>query len=213
MTPTAGPDSRQRAAVRHAPLALAAAVFLTTAAVLAVRGAAPSTVGLQLASVLALTFPLNVERRQGVRVPTALVAMFALLMFAGPWLGTTLGFYDVWTPWDTVVHGFSGLPISLAAVYALGVTAHRTGLVLPDALVVTVVLGVHALAAVAWEGLEFASDLALGGDAQRGNTDTMVDLLAGTAVSVLVAVAVLQWRRHGRCAPIGRLLGEGPAAS
>lgn len=209
----AAPDSRRRPAVRHAPLAVAAAVFLGTAVVLAVRGAAPTAVGLQLASILALTFPLNVERRQGLRVPTALVAMFAALMLAGPWLGTTLGFYDVWTDWDTVVHAFSGLPISLAALYGLGVLAHRRGLVLPDGLVVVVVLGVHALAAVAWEILEFVSDQVLDGDAQRGNTDTMVDLIAGTVVSVLVAVAVLQWRRHGRFGFVGRLLGERPAAA
>ena len=65
------------------------------------------------------------------------------------------------------------------------------------------VAAVSALVAVLWEISEFTADLVIGTTAQRSNTDTMVDLVAGTSAALLVAVPLLLQRRRGTSADPG----------
>lgn len=201
------PGSRQRPLVRHAPLILACAVFLITAGHAFLTGE-PLIAGLMAAIILAAAVPRLVERLAGTRIPTSLLAMYALLLLAAPWLGTTLDLYGAWPPWDTVVHGLSGIPISLGMCFVLGLAAHRHGTVLPGWLAAVVVFTGGVTVAVLWEVAEFVSDLTIGTQAQYDNLDTMQDMIAGATGSALVAVAVLLWRAHGWPSHVGRLLGE-----
>ena len=201
------PASRQRALVRHSPLLAAGAVFAVTAVLAAARGDF-MIAGLMAAIILAAAAPAVVERWAGTRIPTALLALYAGLLLAAPWLGTTLDFYGVWPPWDTLVHGVSGVPIALGWCFVLGLVRHRYGTVLPSWLATLTVLVGGMAVAMLWEVAEFVSDLTIGTQAQYDNLDTMQDLIAGTLGSAPVAAAVLGWRAGGRPAFVGRLLGE-----
>lgn len=123
----APPGSRRRALVRCSPLILAVAVLLAGAALLAWHGDREAAV-LSVQIAMVVPAPLAVERAAKIRLPTALHAMYAALLLAGPWAGVALGRYVAWPWWDTLVHFYSGMPIALGSVLLLGVAASRRGL-------------------------------------------------------------------------------------
>lgn len=206
--PDARPDpgSRQRALVRRSPLILAAVVLLAGAAVLAAQGHREAA-GLSLQIVTVVPVPIALERAHRVRLPTALHAMYAALLLAAPWVGAALGGYDAWPWWDALVHFYSGVPIALGCVFLLGVAAARRGLVLPPGLEALLVMALHSLVALAWEIAEFTADQALGAQTQKGNTDTMTDMIVGTLGALIVAFALYAHRTRGRFAWLSRFTG------
>lgn len=190
------PGSCQRALVRRSPLILAAVVLLVSAAVLAARGETEAAgLSVQIAMVVPVT--IAVERAARVRLPTSLHAMYAALLLSAPWLGAALGRYAAWPWWDVLVHFFSGVPIALGAVLLLGVAAARRSLVMPPGLEALTVVGLHSLVALAWEVAEFTADQVLGAQTQKGNTDTMTDLIVGTLGALLVALVLYAHRTRG----------------
>lgn len=200
------PGSRQRALVRLSPLILAALILLAGAAVLAAQGSREAAaLSLQIAMVLPVT--IAVERASGVRLPTALHAMYAALLLAAPWVGAALGGYDAWPWWDALVHFYSGVPIALGCVLFLGVAAARRGVTLPPGLEALLVMALHSLVALTWEIAEFTADQVLGAQTQKGNTDTMTDMIVGTLGALLVALALHAHRTRGRFAWLSRFTG------
>ena len=100
----------------------------------------------------------------------------------------TLAFFAIWTPWDTVVHFYSGFVVAPGIVFALGITGRRYGFSMPPWLAAVMVVAFSGFVALLWEIAEFASDAVLGTEAQITNFDTMTDLIAGTASAIIVAV-------------------------
>lgn len=190
------PASTRSAPVRHAPLIVTAAILLVTAVIMFTQGR-PVFGALNLAVILATAAPAVVERWARVRIPASLLTMYALLLLAAPWFGTTLDFYGTWSPWDTVVHGLSGIPIALGWIFVLGVTASRTRLVLSPGVEALVVAALSVLVAFVWEVCEFVSDLTIGTEAQYSNHDTMTDMIAGAIGGLVVVVALLLHRTRG----------------
>lgn len=194
--PRPAPGSRQRALVRRSPLILAALVLLVGAAVLAAQGDREAAVlSVQIAMVVPV--PIAVERAARVRLPPSLHAMYAALLIAAPWMGAALGRYAAWPWWDTVVHFYSGVPIALGCVLVLGLAAARRGLAMPHGLEALTVVALHSLVALLWEVAEFTADQVLGAHTQKGNTDTMTDLIVGTLGALLVALALYAHRTRG----------------
>ena len=89
----------------------------------------------------------------------------------------------------------------------LGVAAARRGLVLPPGLEALLVMALHSLVALAWEIAEFTADQALGAQTQKGNTDTMTDMIVGTLGALIVAFALYAHRTRGRFAWLSRFTG------
>lgn len=195
-------DVRTGALRRHLPL-LVTEVICLVAAVAAVATQRWSDAVIPALLVLAALVPLPVERWLTVPIPRWLQGLYALLLLSGPFLGSHLHFYAVWGAWDTVVHFYSGILIALGAVFALRVASRRSDLTAPPWFEAVIVIAVSALVAVLWEISEFTADLVIGTTAQRNNTDTMVDLVAGTSAALLVAVPLLLQRRRGTSADPG----------
>lgn len=169
---------------------------MVTAVVMLATGH-PILGGLNLAVVPACAPPRVVERWARVRIPGTLLTMYALILLGAPWAGTTLDLYGLWSPWDTVVHFFSGIPIGLGWLLVFGVTARRSRLVLPPWLEALVITALGAFTAVLWEVSEYTSDQTIGTQAQFNNQDTMVDMMVGTLGGLLVAVALYLHRTRG----------------
>lgn len=190
------PGSRHRALVRFSPLILAAIVLLASAALLAWHGdREAAALSVQIAMVVPA--PLAVERAAKIRLPTSLHVMYAALLLAGPWAGVALGRYVAWPWWDTLVHFYSGVPIALGGVLLLGVAAARRGLLVPPGLEALMVVALHSLVALLWEVSEFTADQVFGAQTQKGNTDTMTDLIVGTLGALLVALVLYAHRTRG----------------
>jgi uncharacterized membrane protein YjdF len=116
--------------------------------------------------------------------------------------GDALGLYDRFSDYDRVVHVL--VPFVIAPiVYILLARAD----VLPDLrergerhhmvgiFVVTLAFGA-AIGAV-WEVLEWISDHALGSSLQRGETDTIGDLIADTCGAIAGGALLCVWRIYG----------------
>ncbi|WP_101649623.1 hypothetical protein [Brevibacterium ihuae] len=192
-------DTRAGAFQRHLPL-LATEVICLAAVVVAVVTRQWSDIIIPALLIPAGLVPLLLERWARTPIPAWLQGLYAALLLSGPFLGSHLHFYAVWGLWDTVVHFYSGILIALGTVYALGIAYRRTDLTPPPWFEAVVVIAVSGLVALLWEMSEFTADIVVGTNAQRNNTDTMVDLVAGTSAAVLVAIPLLLRRRRGASA-------------
>lgn len=79
-------------------------------------------------------------------------------------------------------------------------------LVLPVWFEIVVLIAVKAFVAFLWEIGEFAFDLIFEANTQDDNFDTMTDMIAGLTPSLIIAAALVLYRRNGRFKYIGSLL-------
>lgn len=186
-------DTRLR---RHAPLIVLEVLLVGTLVSEIGRGNGPA-VFLLSALVLAALVPLALEPIARTTVPLTLQLLYAVLLFGGAFLGTYLHFYGVWTPWDTVVHFFSGILIALGADYAWRTLSRRHPFSVPTWLWGLAIVSFSAFVAFLWEVAEFVTDLVSDSNAQVNNLDTMTDMIAGTT-SALIVVVILALTRAGR---------------
>lgn len=199
----------QATAKHHLIMIFTGVIFVVTAIVFMAQGRW-MWAGIPLISLLSLFVPWALERWTGVRFPFSLQILYAIFILAGPYVGGALGVYRAWPPWDTVVHFYSGIPITLAIIGALGITLHKYRLTLPVWLEVTIVITVKAFIALLWEFGEFFYDLLFDQNAQDHNLDTMTDMLAGLTTSLAIAAALVLQRKKGWFSYIGYLLHVRP---
>lgn len=168
---------------------LAAALLFALTGVLMVYSAAPMTkvmasIGGTLA-VLAIPFT---ERRLNVRFPWWLQASLILFTIAALLLGTIIGFYGFWHPWDDMLHLLSGVLIAGVAIVLLEQKFGKLHVVLPVGGRIVLVGMFAASMALLWEIAEFSSDQVLGTFSQLGDlNDTMQDMIFGTITVVVTA--------------------------
>ncbi|MBD2762492.1 hypothetical protein IEE91_04580 [Kocuria sp. cx-455] len=189
--------------LRHTPLIIVEAVFVVSFLGDRSRGDAENAFLAMGLFQVSLT-PLVVEAIGRIRIPMYLQLLYAILLFTGGYMGSYRRFYDVWEPWDTVVHFYSGIMIAVWADYILRSVERKHGFVLPRWLRATVITSVSALVAMLWEVGEFAADQTTGSRAQINNYDTMVDMITGTLSALIVAV-ILAWRAPRRRPAEGEL--------
>ena len=182
---------------RHAPLIVAEALFVFSALSALMHGEHTAAV-IPVALLLASLPVLLVERWARVEIPARLQGLYAVLLLGGPYLGSQLGFYAIWTPWDTLVHFYSGFVVALGIVFALGITGRRYGFSMPPWLAAVMIVAFSGFVALLWEIAEFASDAVLGTEAQITNFDTMTDLIAGTGSAIIVAAMLFLVQHRGR---------------
>lgn len=202
------PRLSTQVSTRHLAMVFAGLLFLGSSA-LAILNQWWAEAGIALILIPLVFAPLCAERWTGVRLPLNLQIQYGLLIVAGPYLGSYWNWYDTWSPWDTLVHFYSGFFISFVLVVALGKTGHAFGLELPVWLEMVLLIAVKAFIALLWEIAEFLVDLIFDTSAQVDNFDTMIDMMAALVPSLLIAAALYAYRQHGSCSYIGSLLAAG----
>lgn len=150
--------------------------------------------------------PWLIERWTPARVLVSLQLQYALLLLAAPFAGGALGLYRVWPPWDTIVHFYSGFPLTFALIGALGLTLSVYQLVLPTWFEAVAVITAKASIALVWEFGEFFVDQLSGTTTQNHNLDTMTDMLASLLPGIAITAALVLHRRKGWFSYIGSLL-------
>src|SRR5699024_298819 len=133
-------------------------------------------------------------------LPAAVQIHYALLLFAGPYVGGVLNRYNAWPFWDTLVHLYSGFIMSFIILVVLSATSQRYSMRFPLWFEVLVLLAIKALIAVLWEMGEFAYDHLVHPSelAQLSNYDTMIDMMSGLGPAALIAVVLIIYRRSDR---------------
>lgn len=153
--------------------------------------------------------PLCTERWVGLKLPLNIQIQYGLLILAGPYLGGYWGLYVAWPPWDTWVHFYSGIFISLALIVALGKTLAAHQLELPVWLEITLLITAKAFIALLWEIAEFSFDVVFDANTQDDNFDTMTDMIVALGPSLVIAAAFYLYRRRGSFRYFGSLLDAG----
>ncbi|WP_150461105.1 hypothetical protein [Nesterenkonia ebinurensis] len=182
--------------IRHTPM-IATAVITVVSLVIALFSDGEPEPLVPLLLIPALLPPILVERWARVHIPFSMQAGYAVLLITGPYIGEFLGLYHAWDPWDKVVHTYSGFPLALLVVFALGITIRRYNLQLPPWLEAAIIITVKGFIALLWEVAEFIWDAVFDTSAQDNNWDTMTDMILGSSPGVLVA-AMLLLHRSGR---------------
>ena len=134
-----------------------------------------------------------------VGVPTALDVAYCSALLVAAW-AAQLGWYDAVGWLDVVVHGLGTGLIAAVSVLALA----RWGVLAPDLVdgarhprsgSVVIVVGVGGALAVLWEIGEWAGHTFLDPNIHVGYRDTVGDLAAGLAGSVVAGLALVGRRR------------------
>lgn len=192
-------------AARFVPALLLAALVAITLAAQMLAGHWP-LVAILAVTLAGATAPWLAESVTGRRLPAALHGLFALLLFLGPYLGSTFGVYSALPRWDSFVHGYSGIVVGVLGIVLVNTAAGRIGTALPVWFETTAVIALGGLAAAAWEIAEFTSDSLIGTHAQESNTDTMRDIICGTTGCLLIALMMLAQRTRGWFSRLDRIL-------
>lgn len=183
--------------LRHAPL-IAVEVVLLVAFVRDTTQGNPESAFMAMGLLQVSLTPLVAEAIGRVRIPMYLQLLYAVLIFTGGYMGSYLRFYDVWEPWDTIVHFYSGIMIALWADFILRAVMRKHRFEMPRWLHAVMVTSFSALVAMLWEIGEFTADQMTGSRAQIDNYDTMIDMITGTLSALIVAVILVARPRPPR---------------
>ena len=115
--------------------------------------------------------------------------VMALLLAAHVLFGMFLGFYELSSMYDKFMHVIGSTAIAVIVYAALKAYCSQRSLTLPWTLRAAMVFSVTLSAGVFWEFFEFSVDRTGLFYAQRGLTDTMIDLVAdglGAVIAILV---------------------------
>jgi hypothetical protein len=186
------------------PIDLLRATFFVGAAAFLVMGAIDGVANLLVGGVALLV-------ARAVDLPRLYDLGFTVAMILTGW-GEALGLYDLWKPYDNVVHFVVPLLCSQVAYIALARIE-----VLPDlrqefvprhyAGIFTVAFALGVAIGGMWEILEWSSDELLGSNLSLSNADTVGDLIADTLGSVTGGLLLVAWTRYG-WGSVRRIPGE-----
>ena len=191
-------SSRSTALNRHVPLIILE-LMMTVSIIVAITRGHIGDLPLPLSIIAGSLLLPVIERWASIAVPATVQAMFGVLLFTAPFLGSNLGFYDRWPEWDSAVHFFSGIVIGSIAITILDTISTRYRLHLPLWLQCWILLTVGGCAAAVWEVIEFSSDQLLGSHMQRSSlTDTMTDIV----LALLSTTAFAGWLFSTRSRPV-----------
>lgn len=163
----------------------------------AVRGQWSLAISGTLALFLCM-LPAIINRRYDVALPLALDCLItlALLIHIG---GQVTRAYFILPHYDTIAHFTSSALIAFMAFIVIYVLDRYWDGLTMDIYVMAFFVVITAMAmGVVWEFMEWASDLYLGTWAQRGNLDTMGDLLVDTIAGIIIAIIGVALVKRGK---------------
>ena len=139
---------------------------------------------------------INWKWKDTVPMAIDILVTLALLIHIG---GEVSAAYFILPHYDTVAHFTSSLLIACIAFVAIYSLDRYWGGLSMDIYVMAFFVVIMAMAlGVAWEFTEWASDLYTGSWAQRGNQDTMGDLLIDTLGGILMALIGVLLVKRGK---------------
>lgn len=151
--------------------------------------------------IVVLFLPSALEKKFKVEIPSFMVIMFFVFLYAAIYLGEVKSFYYRVPHWDMILHAFSGLMIGAVGFSVVNIL-NQTDRVDLNPLFVALFAFCFAMTIdVMWEVYEYLADIVLGTNMQKfasesgqlfvGNaalTDTMQDLIVDGVGAMVMAV-------------------------
>jgi hypothetical protein len=165
-----------------------------------------AALGALLIFALMLT-PTIARRRYRVQIPFAIDFGVVFFVFTTLFLGHLLRFYEIYPLWDKFLHLQSGLILSVTGFFLVYVLneSESTSLDLSPAFVALFAVTFSVTVGVVWEMIEFVGDGFSTAGYWQGmsgtNADTMWDLIADTAGSLIVSIAGWYWMHRYKKIP------------
>jgi hypothetical protein len=176
------------------PIDLLRATFFIGAAVLLIAGEIKGVGNLVLGGTALLV-------ARTVELPRLYDLGFTVAMIFTGW-GEALGLYDLWKPYDNVVHVLVPMLCCQVAYIALARIE-----VLPDlrddfsprhyAGIFTVAFSLGVAIGGVWEIVEWTSDAVFGSNLSMGNDDTVSDLVSDTVGAAAGGLLLVAWTKYG----------------
>lgn len=156
-----------------------------------------------IVGVIAMGLPSVLERRLGLVIPSKMILLYVLFLYAAIYLGEVRNFYYLIPHWDNILHIFSGFMLGALGFSVINLLnrTDRVPLNLSPGFVALFSFCFAVTAGVAWEVYEFAADGLLGTNMQKFGpetgdpfwgraalTDTMVDLIVDSAGALLMSL-------------------------
>ncbi len=172
---------------RHFSVWLFVAFFLIAGSFYLLSDPRPHFLAATFGGALLAVASLGVERVFKLVLPWWFHAAYGLLLFCSLFLGTVLGMYGIWHPWDKLLHGLSGVIVGILGVILINKINSTLSISLPTWLQVVFILMFGISIAFLWEVAEFASDEIVGTRSQHSNADTMLDMIYGVLGATVAA--------------------------
>lgn len=151
------------------------------------EAAAIALIGLVLSFV-----PQLIVRRLHLKLPLAYEMVVLGFIVTSIMLGELLDTYTRFWWWDSLLHLSSGVIIGYIGYMTLFAMHLRGMLRISAGMVAFLTFSVSMMVAALWEVFEFSVDQIAGATMQRGNTDTMKDIILAMGGS-LVATGAAYW--------------------
>lgn len=173
---------------RYSSSIIVGVIMAVVGIVLVITGADYAKIMAAVGGVVAMSALPFIERKLEVRFPLWLQLCYSIFIVAALLLGTIVGMYGIWWPWDGVLHLTSGVLIAGFGIVLLSQRFGRLHVVLPVSGRIILIGMFSATIAFLWEVAEFASDSFLGTFSQNNDVrDTMLDMIFGTTTGTLTA--------------------------
>lgn len=155
----------------------------------------PSRWQVSLGGVFASALPMVLLTTRNP-FPVYLIIGFYLFLFCSIFLGSVTSLYFNVKWWDSALHLYKGIYIGVASAYLYKLLVPETARAgISSWLIFLFVVSFSILSSAIWEIYEFIGDLTFTHTMQRGgNTDTMEDLVAGTAGAILAGIFSVKQR-------------------
>jgi hypothetical protein len=149
--------------------------------------------------ILMAFMPMIIERRFKIDFSSGFEIIVLLFIFASFFLGEFQSFYTYFWWWDLLLHGFSGLALSLLA-FSLVYLLNKKNKIDLSPLFVSIFAFSFAMAiAGLWEMVEFSIDSFFGLNMQKsGLSDTMWDLIITFFMALITSVVGFVYMRKNK---------------
>lgn len=121
-------------------------------------------------------------------IPT--IIAYYVFLFCTTYLGSIASFYLHYNWWDSALHLYKGVFVGCIGITLIKVFIRKS--VSPEIsrwIIFLFVVSLAVIAGILWEVYEFLGDQFITQTMQRGgNTDTMIDLIAGLIGGLLIAI-------------------------
>lgn len=153
--------------------------------------------------IFAMLLPGFLKRRIDLEIPSTMLVLYAVFLYAAIYLGEVRSFYYTVPHWDTILHTFSGAMLG-ALGFSFIILLNRTDKVpvnLSPAFVATFAFCFAMAMGVVWEIYEYTADVMMGTNMQKFGTeagelfvgqaalaDTMKDLIVDTIGALVISI-------------------------
>lgn len=165
-------------------------------------------VGMILLTLASSFVPTFVERYYKVSLPIEYHLVVVAFIFASLFVGSVGRAYDHFWWWDLALHGSSGIVLGFIGFLVLYVLQSKKKISLSPALIAFFSFCAAMTAGVVWEFFEFGMDQIFGLNMQKGELDTMGDLIVDAVGALIIAVIAWAYYKKQHGSPIERLVAS-----